>query len=313
MMESENREEQEGRRNRKGHKARVSRIRRALGVLGICAGIGLFFYPEIRTQYLNMQTERTMRAFQETDACEEEEEREGAQRVSDPQESSEGRQASTVQAAAASGAREWQAGDCLGCIEIPAMDVKLPLYYGTSAESLAKGAGVLEGSSLPYGGAGTNCVIAGHRGYQGAPYFREIEVLQKGDLVYITNEVETLTYAVDGIQIIEPTDREAVAIQEGRDMITLLTCHPYRSHGRYRYLVYCERVEEGAESTAEVSDSAVGNTLNPGESDEAESAWIVPESSVWDIRRETWFRRGCGVGIVLMILAMLGRRKKNEE
>lgn len=134
-------------------------------------------------------------------------------------------------------------GDTIGYISIPAMEVELPLYLGASEENMAAGAVVLGGTSLPIGGENTNCVIAGHRGYRGIPYFREIETLQKGDLVEVTNPWETLIYQVVSWEIIQPDDVEAIKIQTGKDMITLLTCHPYRV-GTQRYLVYCERVEE---------------------------------------------------------------------
>lgn len=128
-----------------------------------------------------------------------------------------------------------------GYIKIPAMDVQLPLYVRATKKNMAKGATVLGNTSLPIGGNNTNSVIAGHRGYQGAPYFREIEKLQIGDKVYIKNQWEKLTYIVKRIKIVYPNDSDEVKIQPGKDMITLLTCHPYRSHGKYRYLVFCER------------------------------------------------------------------------
>ena len=145
---------------------------------------------------------------------------------------------------------EIYADSMIGYIEIPKMNLTLSLYLGCSEKHLADGAAVLEESDLPLGGAGRNCVIAAHRGYAGAPYFREIELLEEGDLVYITNPGKTLTYQVMGTAVIEPTDVEALAASPDKDMVTLLTCHPYRSHGKYRYLVFCERVRE--DGTAEI-------------------------------------------------------------
>lgn len=145
-------------------------------------------------------------------------------------------------------------GDTIGYISIPAMDVELPLYLGASEKNMAAGAVVLGGTSLPIGGENTNCVIAGHRGYRGIPYFREIETLQKGDLVEVTNPWETLIYQVVSREIIQPDDVEAVKIQTGKDMITLLTCHPYRV-GTQRYLVYCERVEEQTPAAQETFEA----------------------------------------------------------
>ena len=98
-------------------------------------------------------------------------------------------------------------------------------------------------TSLPIGGIDTNCVIAGHRGYSGASYFRYIEKLSVGDSVTITNLWESLHYRVSEIKIIDPYDVDEILIQEGRELITLLTCHPYASGGRQRYVVYCERVD----------------------------------------------------------------------
>ena len=103
---------------------------------------------------------------------------------------------------------------------------------------------VLSETSIPIGGANTNAVIAGHRGWGGASYFRYITDLTLGDEVTITNLWETLRYRVVGTKVIEPHEIENILIQPGRDMVTLLTCHPYASGGKQRYLVYCERISE---------------------------------------------------------------------
>ena len=116
----------------------------------------------------------------------------------------------------------------------------LSLYLGATDEHLRDGAAHLSQTSLPIGGENTNCVIAGHRGYNGAPYFRYIDKLKIGDAVMVTNLWETLMYTVVDIQVIDPNDIEAIHIQEGRELLTLLTCHPYASGGRQRYLVVCE-------------------------------------------------------------------------
>ena len=96
------------------------------------------------------------------------------------------------------------------------------------------------------GGSSTNAVIAGHRSWNGYKYFLDIELLELGDEVYITNLWGTLTYKVTEIKIINPNDIQAILIQRDRDMVTLLTCHPYGSGGKYRYLVFCERADEAA-------------------------------------------------------------------
>ena len=133
--------------------------------------------------------------------------------------------------------------DVVGYVEIPAMEVAIPLYLGASKSNMNNGAVVLGQTSMPIGGSSTNCVIAAHRGWNNMALFRDIEVLQEGDLVYLVNLWETLTYRVIKTSIIWPDEVEAVTIQPGQDMVTLLTCHPYLTSKR-RYLVYCQRVEE---------------------------------------------------------------------
>lgn len=131
--------------------------------------------------------------------------------------------------------------EIIGVLEIPAMELTMPVYLGASDGHLAAGATVLGSTSAPIGGDSTNCVIAGHRGWRGADYFRHIDKLAVGDEVRITNLWETLTYTVADIQIIQPHEVDKIKIQQGRDLLTLLTCHPYASGGRERYVVYCER------------------------------------------------------------------------
>lgn len=132
--------------------------------------------------------------------------------------------------------------EVFGVISIPAIDLEMPLYLGATSSHLAKGAAHLSQTSLPIGGMNTNCVIAGHRGFNGAIYFRNVPELKIGDEVIITNLWETMTYTVTETQIILPNEVDQILIQEGRDMITLLTCHPYASGGIQRFLVFCDRV-----------------------------------------------------------------------
>lgn len=134
--------------------------------------------------------------------------------------------------------------ETFGVISIPKLNLEMPLYLGATDENMAKGAAVLSGTSIPIGGSNTNAVIAGHRGWGGAAYFRYITELSIGDEVVITNLWERLRYRVVGTKIIEPHEIENILIQPGRDMVTLLTCHPYASGGKQRYLVYCQRIPE---------------------------------------------------------------------
>ena len=131
--------------------------------------------------------------------------------------------------------------EVIGVLKISALELVMPVYLGASDPHLAAGAAVLGNTSVPIGGINTNCVIAGHRGWHGADYFRHIDRLQAGDMVTVTNLWETLTYTVVDIQIIQPHEVNRIKIQPGRDLLTLITCHPYASGGRQRLVVYCER------------------------------------------------------------------------
>ena len=134
--------------------------------------------------------------------------------------------------------------EIIGVLEIPAMELTMPVYLGASGEHLALGTAVLGSTSAPIGGDNTNCVIAGHRGWKGADYYRHIDRLQVGDAVQLTNLWETLTYTVTDIQIIQPHEVEKIKIQPNRDLLTLLTCHPYASGGKQRYVAVCERLQD---------------------------------------------------------------------
>ena len=126
-------------------------------------------------------------------------------------------------------------------LTIPALCLEMPVFLGAGGANLAAGAAHLSETSLPIGGKNTNCVIAGHRGWKGAAYFRDLPKLQIGDEVIITNLWENLTYQVMERKDISGTDTDAILIQPGKDLLTLMTCD-YGANGvKYRYLVICER------------------------------------------------------------------------
>lgn len=131
----------------------------------------------------------------------------------------------------------------IGVLDIPKIGLHMPVYLGASSESMKKGAAHLTQTSLPVGGENTNAVIAGHRGMATKKMFRDLHKLNPGDEVTVTNLWETLHYHVTEIQIIAPTDVEQILIQPGRDMVTLLSCHPIGYNAR-RYIVYCERAAQ---------------------------------------------------------------------
>lgn len=133
----------------------------------------------------------------------------------------------------------------IGYLTIPKMEIEVPVYLGATQENMKKGAGHLSETSIPIGGNNTNSVIAAHRGMKSHPMFRDIESLSIGDEVKITNMWDELIYKVVETKVINPDEVSEVLIQEGRDLITLITCHPYTKNYQ-RYVVYCERQEESS-------------------------------------------------------------------
>ena len=132
-------------------------------------------------------------------------------------------------------------GETVGVLKIPKMDFEEPVYLGATEDHLDRGAAQLSISSMPIGGVNTNCVLAGHRGWIGADHMRYIEKLEVGDPVLLVNLWSELMYEVVEIRVIEPYQPEELLIQEGRDLLTIVTCHPYGSGGKHRYVVACER------------------------------------------------------------------------
>lgn len=124
-------------------------------------------------------------------------------------------------------ARMLEVREMIGHVEIPKLKLDIPIYAGTSDAVLEKGAGHLEGSSLPIGGENTHTVITAHRGLASAEMFRYLDQLKKGDVFHLHNIEGVLAYKVDQIVTVEPTDFEKVLVVEGEDYATLLTCTPY--------------------------------------------------------------------------------------
>lgn len=133
----------------------------------------------------------------------------------------------------------------IGSVRIDKINCDLPIYHGTDASVLQVGVGHLEGSSLPVGGPSTHSVITGHRGLPSAKLFTDLDKLEVGDTFVLTVLDETLTYEVDQIRIVEPTELSDLAIEEGRDLCTLVTCTPYGIN-THRLLVRGHRVENAA-------------------------------------------------------------------
>ena len=150
------------------------------------------------------------------------------------------------------------AGDgIMGSVEIPKIDITLPIFHTTEEDVLGQAAGHLEGSSLPVGGESTHAVISAHRGLPSAALFTDLDKLEEGDHFLIHVLDDTLCYEVDQITVVEPEETDTLAVVEGEDLVTLLTCTPYGVNS-HRLLVRGHRVpyvpeEVETESTSGIS------------------------------------------------------------
>ena len=137
----------------------------------------------------------------------------------------------------------------MGYIEIPTINISLPVYHGTEDAVLQIAVGHLEWSSLPVGGESTHCVLSGHRGLPSAKLFTNLDKLVAGDKFIMRVLDEVLTYEVDQILIVEPTDVSTLIIEAGKDLCTLVTCTPYGINS-HRLLVRGHRIENQDEAKA---------------------------------------------------------------
>lgn len=154
------------------------------------------------------------------------------------------------------------AGDeMMGSVEIPKINIKIPIYHTTEEEVLNKGAGHLEGSSLPVGGANTHAVISAHRELPSASLFTDLDQMKVGDHFLLHVLDETLCYEVDKISVVKPEDTTALAVEDGQDLVTLLTCTPYGVNTE-RLLVRGHRVPYVEEEVKEEKTVLSGSSLH---------------------------------------------------
>ena len=148
----------------------------------------------------------------------------------------------------------------MGYIDIPVIDCSLPIYHGTDESVLQVAIGHIEGSSLPVGGEGSHCVISGHRGLPSARLFTDLDKLVEGDIFILHTLDATLTYEVDQIRIVEPTDLSDLQIEGGKDYCTLVTCTPYGIN-THRLLVRGHRIEN--QNATDIRVSADATQVDP--------------------------------------------------
>ena len=151
----------------------------------------------------------------------------------------------------------------MGYIEIPKIDLRLPIYHGVCTEALEKGAGHIEGTSLPIGGPGTHAVLSGHRGLPGRKLFTDLDLIKEGDQFYLQVLNETLAYEVDQILTVMPHESEALDIVPGEDLVTLVTCTPYGVNS-HRLLIRGHRIPFKEEAKEEQKRDVVEKVKNAG-------------------------------------------------
>lgn len=150
--------------------------------------------------------------------------------------------------------------EMMGTVEIPKINIELPIYHTTDEEVLEQAAGHLEGSSLPVGGESTHAVISAHRGLPSASLFTDLDQLEEGDHFLLHVLDDTLAYEVDKISVVEPEETQELAVEEGEDLVTLLTCTPYGVNS-HRLLVRGHRVPYEPEAIADEQPPLFGTSL----------------------------------------------------
>ncbi|MBQ1680942.1 MULTISPECIES: class C sortase [Agathobacter] len=147
----------------------------------------------------------------------------------------------------------------MGYVEIPSVDISLPIYHGLSEEVLQIGVGHIEGSSFPIGGRSTHCVLSSHRGLPSAKLFTDIDQMVEGDIFFLHTLGNTLTYQVDQIRIVLPEELNELKIESDKDYCTLVTCTPYGINS-HRLLVRGHRIPTSKANAVIVSEA---NQINP--------------------------------------------------
>jgi len=250
MSENNKKQKREG----KGKKQQITLV------LIFIAGLSIFLYPIIsnainsrhQTYSVNSYDEEAAKtSLQEKEEMKKEAQvyneslQEGSVKITDPFSGSD------PQEMGVSYMDMLNLGETMGHLEIPKINVDLPIYHGTSDAVLQKGVGHIEQSSLPIGGVDTNTVLTGHRGLPTSKLFTDLDKMEVGDLFYIHTLGDTLAYKVNQINVVIPTDIKKLEVEKGKDIVTLVTCTPYMINS-HRLLVTGERVPYVASKDTEV-------------------------------------------------------------
>ena len=249
-------------------------------------GLGLVAYPIVSSYYTEKHQSQVHTQYQEVleraDSREIEEARTAAESYN--QLLASGATAAELEALDYDSLLNLAGNGIMGYVEIPAIDVLLPICHGVGEDSLERGAGHLPSTSLPIGGKGTHTVISAHSGMATARMFTDLEQLEAGDVFYLHVLAETLSYEVDQILVVKPYQIDALKIDRGQDYVTLITCTPYGVNS-HRLLVRGHRIEPEAEENA---------------SNEIASPRTEPKQSTW--MDKYW--EGIRDGLILFLLVI---------
>ena len=177
----------------------------------------------------------------------------------------------------------------MGYIDIPKINIRLPLYHGIDDRVLEVAIGHIAGTSLPVGGEGSHCVLSGHRGLPSARLFTDLDKVVEGDTWTLTVLDRTYTYECDQIRVVEPTDLSALVIEEGKDYCTLVTCTPYGVNS-HRLLVRGHRIANASGEANVIADAIL-----------IESIYIAPFIAVPML-----------IVLIIEMLIVTGRRRRKK-
>ena len=249
-------------------------------------GLGLVAYPIVSSYYTEKHQSQVHTQYQEVleraDSREIEEARTAAESYN--QLLASGATAAELEALDYDSLLNLAGNGIMGYVEIPAIDVLLPICHGVGEDSLERGAGHLPSTSLPIGGKGTPTVISAHSGMATARMFTDLEQLEAGDVFYLHVLAETLSYEVDQILVVKPYQIDALKIDREKDYVTLITCTPYGVNS-HRLLVRGHRIKPEAEENA---------------SNEIASLQAEPKQSTW--MDKYW--EGIRDGLILFLLVI---------
>ena len=254
-------------------------------------GIGLAAYPIVSSCYTQRHQSQVYAQYQEIVEKADSEEIEAAKAAAEAYNRLlvSGATAAELDAMNYDSLLNLEGNGVMGYVEIPAIDVLLPIYHGVDGDSLERGAGHMPSTSLPIGGKGTHAVISAHSGMATARMFTDLEQLKTGDVFHIHILGETLTYAVDQILVVKPYQIDALKIDAEQDYVTLITCTPYGINS-HRLLVRGHRTGQTTERPTDADNR------NPE---------IVPENAH---KQSTWtakYWEGVRDGLLIFLIAVV--------